>query len=219
VFARVAKDAGLKVRCFDLEPRRAYIQKQDWLRYEHHQSKAPCVVFGNPPFGFAASLAVKFFNKAAEFSEVIAFVLPGSFAKESVQRRLDVNFHLLWQEKRTIAFEFPDGGAKSVPCVMQVWKRGAVRVHPPKDFGLDLPLAFVKPASKRHNVAIRRVGGRAGQIIDSKEGNENTTYFIECGSKMLAAIRRADLTRHVDDTAGVRSLAKQELIRAIRRAM
>lgn len=220
VFARAAKSAGIsKVRCFDIAPRRAYIQKQDWLRYVRTPSDARCVVFGNPPFGFAASLAVRFFNKAAEFAEVIAFVLPGSFAKESVQRRLDHNFNLVWQDKHTIAFEFPDGGTKAVPCVLQVWKRGAVRVYPPKDFGLDLPLAFAKPSSKRGIVAVRRVGGRAGQIVDSKGASESTTYFIECGAKMLAAIRRADLTRYVSDTAGVRSLSKQELIKAIRGAM
>lgn len=223
VFEKSARMIGIKeVKCFDLAPRHAHITKQDWLAYEHTVTKQPVVVFGNPPFGFAASMAVKFFNKAAEFADTIAFVLPGSFAKDSVQRRLDPRFELVWQDKRTIEFEFPEGGTKAVPCVMQVWKlmpKGTIRETPEKDFGKDLPLTFIKPAPKRCIVAIRRVGGRAGQIIDTKDGSENTTYFIECDAKMLAVIRRADLTKYVNDTAGVRSLSKQELIKAIREAM
>lgn len=223
VFEYAAHNAGVKtVKCYDLAPRHDHITKQDWLTYSHAPSKRPTVVFGNPPFGFAASLAVKFFNKAAEFAEVIAFVLPRSFAKASVQDRLSQHFELVWQEKRTIDFEFPDGGTKPVPCVMQVWKRlpdGAQRTKAEKDFGEDLPLTFIKPAPKKCIVAIRRVGGRAGQIIDSKDGSENTTYFIECDAKMLAVIKKANFTKYVNDTVGVRSLSKQELIKAIREAM
>lgn len=222
-FEKSAHMIGIRnVKCYDLAPRHDHITQQDWLTYKHEPSKQPVVVFGNPPFGFAASLAVKFFNKAAEFADTIAFVLPGSFAKESVQRRLNPSFELVWQDKRVIDFEFPDGGTKAVPCVMQVWKRmppGVLRETPEKDFGEDLPLTFIKPAPKKCIVAIRRVGGRAGQIIDSKDGSENTTYFIECDAKMLAVIKRANFTKYVNDTAGVRSLSKQELVKAIREAM
>lgn len=220
-FKRAANALGIEPICFDLEPRFAYIKAQDWLAYQHNGRK-PVVVFGNPPFGFAASMAVRFFNHAARFAEVIAFVLPGSFAKESVQARLNSAFLLVHEEKQTIDFEFPEGGTKPVPCVLQVWKKappGQTRTAKPKDFGEDLPIKFIKPAPKRCIVAIRRVGGRAGQIIDTKDGSENTTYFLECDAEMLAVIKRADFTRFVNDTAGVRSLSKQELIRAIREAM
>lgn len=39
------------------------------------------VVVGNPPFGKNSSLAIQFFNKAAEFARIIAFILPRTFKK------------------------------------------------------------------------------------------------------------------------------------------
>ena len=38
------------------------------------KKKCGCLTIGNPPFGKNSSLAIAFFNKAAEFSDVIAFI-------------------------------------------------------------------------------------------------------------------------------------------------
>ena len=37
-----------------------------------------------PPFGKVSSLAIRFFNKCAQFSDVIAFIIPRTFNKVSV---------------------------------------------------------------------------------------------------------------------------------------
>jgi len=46
-------------------------------------------VVGNPPFGKNSSLAISFFNHAAKFADVIAFVVPRTFCKMSVHDKLD----------------------------------------------------------------------------------------------------------------------------------
>ena len=48
---------------------------------------------GNPPFGMNSSMAIEFFNGCAKFSDEIAFIVPRTFRKDSVQNRLDLNFH------------------------------------------------------------------------------------------------------------------------------
>jgi hypothetical protein len=54
------------------------------------------LIIGNPPFGKSSSIAIKFFNKAALFSECIAFILPRTFKRISIQNRLDLNFSLIY---------------------------------------------------------------------------------------------------------------------------
>ena len=44
---------------------------------------------GNPPFGYAAQMAIDFFNGCAMFSDTIAFIVPRTFRKTSVTKQLD----------------------------------------------------------------------------------------------------------------------------------
>ena len=64
----------------DLEPKTNEIKKQDFFDFVPPKNKIIATI-GNPPFGKNASLAIKFFNKAAEFSKIIAFIVPKSFQK------------------------------------------------------------------------------------------------------------------------------------------
>jgi hypothetical protein len=207
---------------YDLHPQHAGIVKLDWLTTKALDTVAalgaPVVVFGNPPFGFAASLAIKFFNQAALMgAETIAFILPASFKKASVHRRLHKCYTLRAEVSATLEFDFPDGGSKKVPCVSQVWTRGKARVDAPADNGKGLPIEFV--SKDEATLAIRRVGGRAGQVLDGIDYSASTTFFIKCALTTAARIRRLDLTVGVNDTAGVRSLAKSELCARLRGAL
>ena len=112
---------------------------------------------GNPPFGKNSSLALRFVNKAAEFAEIVAFILPCTFKKASVLRKLNPNLHLLGELKlEQNAFEF-EGAAYDVPCVFQVWQRKSAR-RPVADSPLVHPdFQFCGP--EEASFAIRRVGG------------------------------------------------------------
>lgn len=56
----------------DIEPKTKDIHKIDFFDYKPEKDKKYLVI-GNPPFGKISSLAVKFFNKSAEFADCIAF--------------------------------------------------------------------------------------------------------------------------------------------------
>ena len=77
----------------DLFPEDESILQQDFFSFIPPKANN-CLVIGNPPFGQQAKLAIAFFRHAANFANTIAFILPKSFKKHSIQNRLPLNFHL-----------------------------------------------------------------------------------------------------------------------------
>lgn len=76
------------------------------------------IIMGNPPYGVAANMAIKFLNKASEHSDDVRMVLPASFQRDSVQNRIDSGMHLV-QDVRLPDDTFP----RSITTVMQKWVR------------------------------------------------------------------------------------------------
>ena len=75
----------------DLDPKHDEIVEQDFFLYKGTEN----LVIGNPPFGRVSSLAIKFFNHAATFADTIAFIIPRTFRRVSVQNKLNLHFHLV----------------------------------------------------------------------------------------------------------------------------
>lgn len=158
----------------DLEPKFNGIVKQDYFDFEPDISYKYGVV-GNPPFGKISSAAVSFFNKSAEYSDVIAFIIPRTFKRVSIQNKLNLNFHLIYNKDlplKPCCFE-PTMSAK---CSFQIWvKKDEPRTKviydkTHKDF------SFMKLGPKDDNnqptppenadFAIRAYGGSCGEIVD-----------------------------------------------------
>ena len=64
---------ALKKIGIDLVPEHPQLQQQDFFTFVP-SIDGRILVVGNPPFGKVSSLAVKFFNHAASFASVIAFL-------------------------------------------------------------------------------------------------------------------------------------------------
>src|SRR5690606_19060749 len=93
-FIKPLLEAGYEVKAFDIEPHFSGITKQDFYEVEiSRPTKGKVVSIRNPPFGFSSNNAIRFFNKCSEFSDYIAFILPKTFKKASVQNKLNRNFH------------------------------------------------------------------------------------------------------------------------------
>lgn len=104
---------------YDLLPENPKIKKQDifLLKTEYKNY----ITIGNPPFGKRSLLAINVFNKCAEFSDVIAFIVPISFMKFNVQKNLNTNFKLVdffFLEKNSFLDRDKDF---DVNCVFQIW--------------------------------------------------------------------------------------------------
>lgn len=155
----------------DIDPGIENIIKQDFFNYEPEKNKKYMVI-GNPPFGKSCSLAIKFFNKAAEFSDFICFILPRTFKRESVKEKLDDNFHLLFSHDLPLkpCCFYPDLAAK---CCFQIWERRECK-RKKKIFKQTRDFIFLKhgPKDNRNqptppenaDFAIKAYGSNCGEI-------------------------------------------------------
>jgi predicted RNA methylase len=199
---------------YDINPKGEYaeqtVTKRDFLAEGIEVLPEQIYVsIGNPPFGFACSKAIQFFNKCAEFSEFIAFIVPKTFLKSSIQNKLNPYFHLEYSEVIPNNAFLLDGEPHNVPCVFQIWQRYE---NPRKERKADLSEFLESVAPSEAEFAMRRVGGRAGQILEGFDYSTNTTYFFkEAKSGVLDALRKIDFSKIVQNTAGVRSLSKSEI--------
>ena len=80
---------------------------------------------GNPPFGRQSSLAKKFIKHIASWEKagVIAFILPKSFKKTSMQKCFPINWHLMECYNLPNDSFVIQGQSHNVPCVFQIWEK------------------------------------------------------------------------------------------------
>ena len=207
---------------FDLKPEHSTIKEQNWLEYVHPHgeegTEERVLVIGNPPFGQQNSLAVRFINHAALIADRIAFILPISFKKESVQNRIDLSFHLVHEEELPkSSFSF-NGDSYDVRCVFQIWdKKDEKRVIRDKsDLNSNNLFQIVKKIDSPDAV-IHRVGGRAGKASltwgDKSQMNHYFIRFHENHSDMeglIASLNRIEYPSR-DHAVGPRSVGKGEI--------
>ena len=109
----------------DIDPRGSGIIKQDFFTWRGpNRPRGSVVTFGNPPFGRRSRLAVNFFNRASEFSDTIAFIVPVQFRKFSVHSKLAKDYKLVAEKLLgPDAFYSTDGKDFHANCVFQVWTK------------------------------------------------------------------------------------------------
>mgnify|MGYP006100237281 CR=1 FL=1 len=105
----------------DLEPKHEGVIQMDYLDFAPPPNKKIMIV-GNPPFGVNSKSAVIFFNFSAKFADIIAFIIPRTFKRISVQNRLSLDFELIYTEDLPTSpcCFTPKMGAK---CCFQIWQK------------------------------------------------------------------------------------------------
>ena len=196
----------------DIDPGHPDIIKANFLELELTSSD-DIVVIGNPPFGKNSSMAVKFFNHAATFASTIGFILPRTFQKHSIHKRLNPYFHCVFEELLDEDSFIFEGKRKCVPTVFQIWERRSDQrmvvtlPTPHPDCEITIP--------ERAKFAIQRVGSRAGRVHTNFSVKPNAHYFINADSTEVKMIMESlDLASLARRTAGNPSLAKTELVAA-----
>lgn len=106
---------------YDLKPEADNITEADFLEVDLKHSDY--ITIGNPPFGRRCSLAVDFFEKCAKHSKAIAFIVPVTFMKWSVQSSLNKDFALIYNlQLDEESFTFL-GDDYSIRTCFQIWVR------------------------------------------------------------------------------------------------
>lgn len=158
----------------DLEPKYDGVVKMNFFDYKPKKNKKYLVI-GNPPFGKISSIAIDFFNNSAKFADVIAFIIPRTFKRVSVQNRLDLNFELIYNKDlplKPCCFS-PKMDAK---CCFQIWKKTNVKrqlvvydkTHDDFDFLKHGPNdGFGQPTPPNNaDFAMKAYGSNCGEIVD-----------------------------------------------------
>lgn len=199
-----------KYLMYDLEPKAEGIIRADFLKVDPVEFKG-CFAVGNPPFGFCGKLATEFINHCAKGCDKICFILPNTFKKELFfDKNLDKNLHLVEVVPLPKNSFILDGNKYDVPCsIFYIEKRNYERK----------PLVWINylvswnPDLTAEQVFVRRVGGRAGKVVENYTAS--STYIVSSTtSKSVRCYldKYADKIRDcADSTAGVRSITLDEI--------
>lgn len=202
---------------YDIAPQDSSIIEADWFKLDKNQfaDYSNILVCGNPPFGEQNTLAIKFFNEAARFCNTIAFILPLSFKKTSIQNKLDLNFVLFKEyDLPDCLFLLQNKQNVNVPCVFQVWKKTS---EPRVKLELKKTTKYFDfTTPDKADLRIQRVGGNAGKAFADLYNSASSNYFI----KNNTSLSNEDFIKFVNKlifptlsyTVGPKSLSKDELI-------
>ena len=203
---------------YDIEPENEEIIKQDFLTLDIRETglygtQNKIHIVGNPPFVRQSSLAIQFIKKSCEFADSISFILPKSFKKDSLIKKVPLNFHRIFEVDLPDNSFIVNGDAHNVPCIFQIWvkrsyNRDVIEQIEPLNFH------FVKK-TENPDISFRRVGVNAGTINTDCDKSIQSHYFIKFTNDKSVAdniMRLSTITFDFNNTIGPRSISKQELI-------
>jgi len=208
----------------DIMPEGPNIIQQDFFTF-NPQPSPNILTIGNPPFGKISSIAIKFFNHAAKWSQVIAFIIPKTFRRISVQNKLDSRFHLVFDEDipmKPCSFDPP----MSVKCCFQIWeKRDALREHIILETSHD-DWTFLQFGPLDENgqptppngadFAIKAYGGKCGEICleGLSDLRPKSWHWIKCNIDKQTLIDRFNSLDYSNsrNTARQNSIGRGDLV-------
>lgn len=207
-----AKAGAIDFLSFDIEPKHANVTKANFL--DATLTGDDAVTISNPPFGRNNSLSIPFFNKAADHSEFICFIVPRSWRKWSVINRLDRRFHLVADHDIQIDYEDDTGEKLSVKnglaTCFQIWQRkSSLRpLYSVSDRGI-----IEKTDSQNADVALTIFGFGCGKVLTEFERKPNSTkMFLKLHHpQALKALQTVDFSKFYKNTAYTQALSLPEI--------
>ena len=199
----------------DIEPEAENIIKQDFFEYHSpydpifNNIKIACI--GNPPFGsgYMNPLAKAFFNHAATFSDLIAFIVPAKWNSSwKVQFQLDKNFGLYYSEVLPKNSFLLDKKPYNVPCCMQIWSKSNPN-------NLENLRITQRPPTKHKDFDMFLTCDNVPKLPEVREQIRNQEYW-EFALKYWGQIRVCDFNEvSPDTTTHYLFKSKKEYVRSI----
>lgn len=183
----------------DIAPENDTITKQDFFEYSSpyhpilNNIRIACI--GNPPFGsgYMNPLAKAFFNHAATFSELIAFIVPAKWQTSwKVQFQLDKSFGLYFTEILPKNSFLLDEEPYDVPCCMQIWSKV-------KPKNLDDIRITQRPPTKHNDFEMFLTCDNVPRLPEVREQIKNQEYW-EFALKYWGQIRVCNFNEVSPDT-------------------
>ena len=199
---------GGSVTSYDLLPEHTDVIESSWFDVTSIPKNS--VVVGNPPY----TLAVKFINHAfALGASKVCFILPPSFKKKSIQRRIHKFAHLDLEIDLKDA-EFTVGDATiEVPSIFQIWTIKPIPRAETRDVIEPDGWCFVKDR-RIADISVRRVGVKCGYFQEVKDHlSQQSNLFIKFDKAVPNIIieRLVNEGVPVTDFSKIKSISKQEI--------
>ena len=209
----------------DISPENKNIIKMDFFDYTPYPHIKNILVIGNPPFGKISSIAIKFFNHSAKWANVIAFILPRTFRRPSVQTKLNNKFHLIYDEDVSIkpCCFTPQ---MMVKCCFQIWEkketeRPVIDLSTKHEDWQFLPFGPIDEKGQPTppvgaDFAMRAYGGKIGEIkkLNLSELRPKSWHWIKSNINKEELINRFNKLDYSDslNTARQNSMGRGELV-------
>jgi hypothetical protein len=170
--------------------------------------KGTDLIFTNPPFGRAGSLALQFLKKAASECNRLAFILPSSFRKISLLDRVPTTHSLIADyQLPDQSYLLPDGSTRVVQTTFQLWEKGSTprpklgKIAPYRSYTKRVPIDEAE-------FAFRTQGASAGRILTGLNYNPASTAFLSGGQQRF---RKHDWTPIAKHTAGIPAIGLNDV--------
>ena len=217
VFIESIKKLSKNYIFLDIHPENTVISQGDYTKFNYTKlnDDIKVHVIGNPPFGKQSSLALKFIKHSCIFSDTISFILPLSFKKQSMQNKIPLNFHLIYELELPLNSFTLNDKIYNVPCVFQI--------HVKKDTKRTIEklnsnyFEFVK-REENPCISLRRVGFYTGEITtDYLHKSTQSHYFIKFNNEKYKRILLNNKDKLIFEcrnyTVGSRSISKQDVFK------
>jgi predicted RNA methylase len=201
-----------EVLSYDIEPHHPLVSKGNFL-----EKKIPhynCVTVSNPPFGRNNALSIPFFNKAAEYSDLIVFIVPRSWRKWTVQNKLDRRFTLVREDDLNIDYVDASGEPlsknKYLRTCVQYWKKSDVL----RDLVYVKDMGIIERCKYQEaDASLTLFGYGCGTVKTEFPKKPNTTQmFLKLKHpRALEALKAVDFSRFFLNTAYTEALSIQEI--------
>ena len=198
---------------YDIEPKWSGVQRVDDFLTTDISALQDVITISNPPFGRANSLSIPFFNKCAEVSKIIAFIIPKSWEKWSIQNRLDRRFHLVSSVDLSVDYEYEDKPTSKgvLKTVFQIWEK--------RDYLRDLVLipdyGYIKKTTPSEaDLSLTVFGGGYGRVsYDFKRTERVTTqmYLKVQQPWVHEALQQINYAHFAEKVAYVQALSYPEI--------
>ena len=168
----------LKCIAYDIEPEGKGIIKQDFFNLEKPDCKS-LLIIGNPPFGNRSTLAKQFIKKSISIgAKTIAFILPDTFNKLSMQKVFPDDWKLIKIHKITDTCFMVGENEYHVPCSFFIWSKliegdnlREKEVGPCDDF------SFLKRGDKTADFVLNGNNGKIKRVCDVT--NPKAEHYIK----------------------------------------
>ncbi len=221
-FSNALQNKGIRnIRMFDLDPKTQNCEKADWLTINLDTNPNKTIIFGNPPYGKKAKLAVDFINHSFNMANYVCFIVPITLSTSwTAQKNIREDAELIFEETLPLKSFIFEGKEVNVPSLFQIWRKKYkdIRLVKPQTEHEDLEIRIYNkmPTAEKWldwdwDIAVKR-NSKSGDFIEKGQEATREKHWILIKGP-IETLRRIDWSK-LNDNKMVAGMGKADVIKA-----